>query len=282
MVLMSAPFFFQRDSQFKGEIWYGGHQSRGFWRVACSKRIPFLGTRTMIGVSCSQRLEGGSLEGTLRWIKSPFLCRTPYKIVTLRGRYGNAGEKEERFVLGLEVLRDDRRTVFFPTFGNLWLLVWEMGIGLTGESSSHHRLSAEIWHHELLPGDLKLATRFFGGFLSVCPGRGTGFDLGRDALLHGLGKKQPAGQRCLALGGTLMRSLMGSLALAVEGKLGLLWPKEDITIAVQELGLGIRFMGNSPLAMQLNGPTFTKSLTEKGGQWRLGWYFRWGSQPRIL
>jgi hypothetical protein len=282
MILMSAPFVFQRESQLRGEIWHGNHWPGWFWKVEYSQRVPFLGTRTLMGIGGSREVGGSGLEGTVRWIGGRFLCRTPYQIVKLRGRYWKTRGKDGHFSLGLELLWDGRRTVFFPTFGNLYLLRYQRSFGSSKGGDTHHRLSLELWHHRLLFGRVTSALRLFGGLLAGFSAREDKFDLKRHGLLYGLRDEGDKGDACLAVGGELRWSLNSFLALVWSAKCGLLRPQGSATVVAQELGMGLRFLGNSPWAMQMDGPIFTRNLGGSGAPWRLGWSFRWGAQPRGL
>jgi hypothetical protein len=282
VIILSAPFLFQRESLFKSEVWYGSHRAGFFWKVECSKRIPFLGTRTLMGIRGSREAGGNGLEGTVRWMGGRFLCRTPYHIVKLRGRYCKARGTQGHFSLGLELLWDGRRTVFFPTFGNLYLLRYQRNFGSSRERGAHHRLSLEIRHHRLLFGRITSALRLLGGVLAGSSSMEDKFELGRHAHLYGLRDDDHRGDACLAMGGELRCPLGSFLNLAWCAKWGFLWRKGSTAVVAQELGMGLRFLGNSPWAMQVDLPTVSRNLGDKDAPWCLGWSFRWGAQPRGL
>ncbi len=282
MVLMSAPFVFQRESQFRGELRYGGHRPGWCCKVAGSKRTPFLGNRTMMGASWSRGAGWRGLEGTVRWIRGRFLCRTPYHIVKLRARCGKVRGKEGHFSLGLELLWDGRRTVFFPSFGNLYLLRYQRDFGSWSGGNSNHRLSLELWQHRLVFGRFISTLRFFGGVLAGSSATQNKFDLWRDGHLYGLRSHRTRGDACLAVCQELRWPAHSFVALAWSARWGLVCSRGSTTVAAQELGMGIRLLGNSPLAIQMDLPIFTRYLGREGSPWHLGWSLRWGAQPKGL
>ncbi|MCK4598036.1 hypothetical protein KAU04_08335, partial [bacterium] len=222
----------------------------------------------------------GKVEGTVRWIKSPYLCRTPYKILKLQGRCRKKWAGEIDLSLRLEFLVDRRRTVFFPTFGDLYLLTLEKGIGPLEKDLSYNLFSLEIWHHDLLFGKLRSALRFFGGILVGSSDQERKFQIRRDAQLVGVWGDSKRGDGCLAIGQELNWPLSGCLSIGAFGKSGFIWQTGGYTEMVCQLGVGLRFMGNSPLAIKIDLPTATRDVRENGGSWRLGWSLRMGPGPR--
>jgi hypothetical protein len=280
MILMWAPFWFQREQGLRGEVRRRCRRAEWFWQVGYSRRVRLLGSRSMVGARCSWAEREVKVEGTVRLIKSPYLCRTPYKILKLQGRCRKKWAGEIDLSLRLEFLVDRRRTVFFPTFGDLYLLTLEKGIGPLEKGLSYNLFSLEIWHHDLLFGKLRSALRFFGGVLVGSSDQERKFQIRRDAKLVGVWGDSKRGDGCLAIGQELNWPLGGCLSIGTFGKSGFVRQRGGYTEMVCQMGIGLRFMGNSPLAIQIDLPTATRDVGEKGGSWQLGWSLKMGSGPR--
>lgn len=281
MVLMSAPFIFQPEHGLRGEVRYRFREERWCGQIGTSVRAKFLGSRTLMGVRYFEETESKGLEGTIRWIWSPFLCRTPYQILKLRGRYAERPGSESNSSFRMEYVLDRRRTVFFPTFGDLYWITWQGGFRLPKGTSCYHRFSIEIWRHHLLFRSFRYSLCLFGGLLlNGSPAHEAAFDLRRHAHLYGLRENRDRGNRCLSVNQELSRPLRPYLDLALVGRWGLLGPRGYRVKIVQELGLGLRFLGNSPLAARIDLLAVCENLRDDATSWRPAWSIRVGTYPR--
>lgn len=280
MVLMWAPFLFQRESGLTGEVGLKHPGNRCSGKMGAITRAPFLGPRAHVEFGCSQGEGKRSVGASVRWVRGRYLCRTPYQIIKLFGRYRKIRNARNDFSLGLQLLWDRRRTVFFPTFGDLYLMSWEEGLAASRGGLAYHRLSLETWHHRLFWGSLRSSLRLFAGLLKGTADREARFDLRRDGHLYGLEADSDGGHGCLALGQELRWPLRGYVALAVADKMGFLWTEGGSRQGIGEMAVGLRFLGNSPWAIHIDLPTITRGFQKKDSSWRLGWNFRMGSEPK--
>ena len=280
MMMMSTPFIFQPEHELGSEFRYRCQKKRWCGQIGASMRARFLGKRAMMGVRYFAEAQSRGLQGTVRWIWSPFLCRTPYRILKLRGRYGHQPGGESRFSLCVEYISNRRRTVFFPTFGDLYWITWEGGFYLPRGTSCYHRFSIEVWRHHLLFRSFRYSLRLFGGLLlNGFADHEAKFDLRRDAHLYGFREGRYAGGNCLSVGQELSRPVWSYLAVALVGRCGLLGSQGSRVKIVPELGLGLRFLGNSPLAVRIDLLAVCENLRDEVASWRPAWNIRVGTYP---